>query len=363
MSKISKKEYEERLTKLRNLCDKNGCNALLIYNAEKEDPSFLPWILGADVFDTTYLLVTKDRAIIFIPQWRKEDALIFCSSIPFDIVGTPEKTTMTPIIKPHLVNIDSLCYAGNLPYKEIPFLGQTSLINIEPNLRDLYEIKTPNEIKILTQARAKTVDLLNSITWPEWIDRTEKELARWLKDNLEKADLPLVHLCITAGPRTKKTSAGFPSDYKLKKNETICIDFGLNINTYISDITRCFFLGENASKYEKYYKKLQNIVKDTSSQIKEGTRSKDIMKFIKQAFTDRKMMNSFIPEDLGHGIGTGLHEYPEIGFDNRIIKKGMVFTLEPEALLPDKTLIRYEDMFFINSNGSCELLKKTHPPD
>jgi Xaa-Pro aminopeptidase len=357
MNKISSTEYKERLNKLRQLCLKNECDALLIYNAEKEDPSFLPWILGAEIFDTTYLLITKEKETIFIPQWREENALAYCAATPFNIIGTPEKTTMTPTIKPHLDSVKSLGYAGNIPYKEIPHLGKINLVNIESSLRDLYKIKTPDEIKMLAQARTKTIDLLNSINWPKWIGHSEQELADWLQDKLKQDRLPLVHLCITSGPRTKKTSAGFPSNYIFQKDDIICIDFGLSLNTYISDITRCFFLGDYKNKYEASYENLQKIVQETAKQIKEGTQSKDIMEILKHAFSNQDMAKSFVPEDLGHGIGTGPHEYPEIGFDDQVIKKGTVFTLEPEALLPDKTLIRYEDMFFINSQGLCSLVK------
>ena len=61
--------------------------------------------------------------------------------------------------------------------------------------------------------------------------------------------------------------------------------------------------------------------------------------------------DSLVLADLGHGIGTGKREYPEIGFDESILEKGMVFTLEPEAKLQDGTLVRYEDVFYVGEKG------------
>jgi Xaa-Pro aminopeptidase len=356
MDRIPPSEYQKRQKKLLQLLDKHNCDAILIYNAEKEDPSFLPWILGADIFDTTYLLLTKEKTLIFIPQWRLEEADQYSSNFSVEIVGTPEKTTMTSTIKPYLKNKKNIGFAGNLPYKEVHLLGDIELINIEESLRNIYQFKTSSEIKMLSKAREITLSLLDSIKWSGWIGLTEKDLARWLVGKLDSRHLSLSHLCITSGSRTKKTSAGFPSNYRFQANDLVCIDFGLYYQTYVSDITRCYFLGESKEKYESQYVSLQRVVQETASQIKAGMQSQEIFFLIKEKFAQVDMSNSFVPEDLGHGIGTGLHEHPEIGFDKKVLEKGTVFTLEPEARLFDQTLLRYEDMFFINESGSCQVL-------
>ena len=58
---------------------------------------------------------------------------------------------------------------------------------------------------------------------------------------------------------------------------------------------------------------------------------------------------------LGHGIGLKTHEFPRIKQDGKdketVLKKGMIFTLEPGLYLPGKGGVRYEDTILITENG------------
>ena len=356
MPSIPKKEYGQRLNRIHEIMRKEPLDAILIYNAEKEDPAFLPWILGGYIFDTTYLLVTRENTFLFLPQWRLEEAEKAFTSISLQIIGTGEKTPMAPEIAARLQEINTIGFAGNVPYKEITALGKKTFKNIESPLRRLMEIKTDPEIDIMKQARRFTVEYMDSINWADWIGRSEKEIARHIESEMEKRGYPVAHLCLATGERTGKTTAGFPTDRLLTADDAICFDFGIGLNTYYSDITRCYFLGR-ASKYEEDYRKLKETVTATAQKLKAGVASKDILSLLKEEFSVREMGDNFIPADLGHGIGTGNHEYPEIGFDDSILEKGMVFTLEPEIRLSDGTLLRYEDMFYIDSDGKCLLME------
>ena len=57
MAKITKNYYPKRLEKIKNLLSKYELDCLLIYGALDDDPAFLPWILGDEVFDSTYLFL------------------------------------------------------------------------------------------------------------------------------------------------------------------------------------------------------------------------------------------------------------------------------------------------------------------
>ncbi|MBI2676493.1 MAG: aminopeptidase P family protein [Candidatus Yanofskybacteria bacterium] len=349
MIKIPENYYTSRLEKIRSLFGKHNLDCLLIYNAEKEDPAFLPWILGENIFDSTYLLITKKGAFIFIPQWFIEEAKNLFKNIPAEFIGTPEKATMMLTIKSYLQNFEIIGYAGNAPYKELVLLAEKKLVNMEEDIRKIYEIKDEVEIKLLGEVCNYTRNYLENLKIKQFIGKTEQEIAKQIQQETESDGYNLGHLSIVSGQRLQKTTAGFPSDYKIQKNDLVCVDLGLEKQTYFSDITRCYFLGDAEKKYRLNYDLLKSVVSNTSQIITRGIQSKDILGIIRNEFIKTGLTeDSFVPADLGHGIGTGRHEYPEIGFDESILEKGMVFTLEPEAKLSDGMLVRYEDVFYIN---------------
>ena len=356
MSHIPNNYYKKRIEKLRKLLTEKECDALLIFNAENEDPSLLSWALGSRIFDSTYLLVKKTESFLFIPQWRLADAYKSFSKVPVKIIGTGEKTTMIPFILPYLKNIKSLGFAGNAPYKEMLLLKNIHLKNVENTIRNIYQVKDAIELELMKKSVRFTKQFMRKFPWKKYIGKKEIEISKMVEDAMWNQRLPISHLCITAGPRTKKTTSGFPSEYRLKKNDPICLDFGVIMNTYYSDITFCYFLGSSKKKYEKYYRSLKAAIFATADRLQAGTPVRAILRILKEEYANQDIEKFFVPTDLGHGIGTGLHEYPEIGYDDRTLEKGNVFTLEPEAKLPDGTLLRYEDIFYIDKTGKCKVL-------
>jgi Xaa-Pro aminopeptidase len=64
---------------------------------------------------------------------------------------------------------------------------------------------------------------------------------------------------------------------------------------------------------------------------------------------------------IGHGVGTGSHEYPRIipGADAEL-EANMVLCLEPGAYVPGRGGIRLETMFLVTDSGSVPLTPFQH---
>ncbi len=356
MIKLPNTYYSERIKKVRDLISNQGLDALLIFSTEKEDPSFLPWILGNTVFNPTYLLITGKEIIIFIPQWRMVDARSFFKIDGLVFVGTPEKVNMISSVKLYLENFKKIGYAGNAPYKDLYLLNQ-ELLNIEEDLRKLYQIKDEFEIKILSEINNVTRDYLDGFKAEDFLGLTEKDIAQKIESDSKKLDYSIAEISVVSGDRLKETSASLPTLKKIEQDDVICIDLGLGQQTYYSDITRCYFLGESKKKYISFYEAQQRIVLAASKRIKAGTISSNILAILRDEYDKEKLGNMFVETDLGHGLGTGNHEYPEIGYGDMVLKSGMVFTLEPELKSPDGTLLRYEEIFYVASDGVARLCK------
>ena len=58
----------------------------------------------------------------------------------------------------------------------------------------------------------------------------------------------------------------------------------------------------------------------------------------------------------GHGLGLDIHEPPFIRSDNqKIIRQGMTFTIEPGIYIPDKGGVRIEDDIYVSQTESESL--------
>ncbi|MFH1578083.1 MAG: Xaa-Pro peptidase family protein [Candidatus Omnitrophota bacterium] len=162
-------------------------------------------------------------------------------------------------------------------------------------------------------------------------------------------------MIIVASGKNSAFAHHITSDYRLKKNESLFIDIGVDYQGYKSDLTRPFFLGKIPSKIRKIHDIIRQAQALAIKKIKPGVKICEIDKSARQ-YIDKRGYGGFFSHSLGHGIGMEIHEQPHISGNNIAkIKSGMVFTVEPAIYLPDNFGIRVEDDVVVTKNG-CEVL-------
>lgn len=125
---------------------------------------------------------------------------------------------------------------------------------------------------------------------------------------------------------------GIPNDIALKSGDIVSIDVGVQLNHYYADAAITLPVG-------KVFKEAANIIRVTKEALDEGikqaipgNRLSDISNRI-QVIAERAGY-SVVRDFVGHGIGSSMHEEPQIpNFGEKgkgpRLKKGMVFCLEP----------------------------------
>ncbi|NPA95219.1 MAG: aminopeptidase P family protein [Thermodesulfobacteria bacterium] len=184
---------------------------------------------------------------------------------------------------------------------------------------------------------------------------TEREVAFLILKGLYlKADGPSFPPIVASGPNAALPHA-IPGNRELKAGEPIIIDMGARLDGYCSDMTRTMFIGEP----DPYFKEIYNVVKDAQEAaqrfIRAGIRCKDADGAAREIIEQRGFGEYFV-HSLGHGVGIAIHEAPAVSFRNRkLLRAGMVITVEPGIYIPGKGGVRLENMAVVEENG-CRLL-------
>jgi len=159
-------------------------------------------------------------------------------------------------------------------------------------------------------------------------------------------------------PKTLCTSVndevvhGIPSGYILKDGDIISIDCGVIMNGYYGDSAYTFAVGE----ISKEVRRLLDITKASLEEgVKEaiaGNRVGDIS-FAVQTMAENNGY-SVVRELVGHGLGTKLHEAPEVpNYGKRgtgaKMEKGLVICIEPMINLGLKETIQMSDGWTIKT--------------
>ncbi len=145
-----------------------------------------------------------------------------------------------------------------------------------------------------------------------------------------------------------------PTSRKLKKNDNILVDFGVRLNGYCCDLTRCFSIAKSSALFNKVY----NVVKQSQTaaikMLKAGIEIKAVDAAAREII--KKAGLPVYGHGTGHGLGLEVHELPIVsGKTKGKLETGDCITIEPAVYIPGHLGVRIEDDCLITQNG-CIIL-------
>ncbi|NUM34071.1 MAG: type I methionyl aminopeptidase [Candidatus Brocadiae bacterium] len=205
----------------------------------------------------------------------------------------------------------------------------------------MLSLKSPREIKLMRQAgriTAKTLLLVQSLIQPGVTTKfLEEEAEKYIRS--QKA-IPAFKgyrgfpACICASIN-EEIVHGIPSKRKLCEGDIISVDIGVRYEGYIGDSAKTFAVG----KVSKAAQNLLNVCEESLrlgiQAAKPGSRVSDIARAI-QTYVEKNGY-SVVRDYTGHGIGTEMHEDPQVpnyvGKDwldfDMVLKSGHCIAIEP----------------------------------
>jgi methionyl aminopeptidase len=145
---------------------------------------------------------------------------------------------------------------------------------------------------------------------------------------------------------------GIPSKYALKDGDIVSIDCGVLMNGFYGDSAYTFEVGEVDPEIRRLLEYTRASLEEGVKEAIAGNRVGDISYAVQNKAESGGY--SVVRELVGHGLGTRLHEAPEVpNYGKRgtgaKMSKGLVICIEPMINLGDKETIQMRDGWTIRT--------------
>ncbi|MCF7833880.1 MAG: M24 family metallopeptidase [Candidatus Pacebacteria bacterium] len=224
-------------------------------------------------------------------------------------------------------------------------------------IHEVRAVKTQKELKNIIKAQRISEKVLKDVLKYLKTGVTEISTAQFIENSFIKYGAPVLAFPpIVAFGKNTANIHHEPNKTKLKIGDTVMFDFGCTINSYCSDMTRTYFWGKPNKKQEKIYLAVLEAEEKVIEKIKKGERRASVLDKVARDFLNKKFGAKKFPHGLGHGVGTVIHEWPNLKpASGDILPEGCVMTIEPGIYLKNFGGVRIEDMVLITEKSCINL--------
>jgi methionyl aminopeptidase len=199
-------------------------------------------------------------------------------------------------------------------------------------------LKTPGEIELMDEANRIVHKVLDEVGKRIAPAVTSRELDRLAESVIRSAGGAPAFLKYRGFPATLCISVddvivhGIPDDVPLREGSIVGIDCGVLYKGYYGDAARTFAVGAVSDEARRLLAATEEALRRGVAQVRPGGRLGDIGHAV-QRYAESQGY-SVVREFSGHGIGTALHEEPQIpnygaAGKGPKLRPGMVLAIEP----------------------------------
>ncbi len=199
-------------------------------------------------------------------------------------------------------------------------------------------LKTQEELDLMERANRIVLEVLASLERRLRAGVTTRELDAHAEASIRERGGRPAFLGYRGFPATLCTSVndvivhGIPSDVPLEDGDIVSIDCGVEFSGYYGDAARTYRVGavsEQAARLLEVTRRALDVALDC---VAPGRSLHDIGRAVERYVKDRGY--SVVRDFVGHGIGSALHEEPEVPNYRRRgrgieLRSGMVLAIEP----------------------------------
>lgn len=230
--------------------------------------------------------------------------------------------------------------------------GLRGLQAIAGLVEELRQVKDGGELEALKRAAAVADQAFAKAleVFEEGI--SESDFCVELEYQMRKfgARKPSFDSIVASGPNGAKPHAG-ATERRIKAGELVTVDFGVQLDGFMSDMTRTIWIGQLPELETKVYTTVRQAQQAALEALKPGLLTKDIDAVARDLIKAAGYGEAF-SHGLGHGIGLAVHELPSLRSTTETeLAPGMVVTIEPGIYLAGQTGCRVEDSAIVTATG------------
>ena len=337
----------------RDLIKKTGADAMMV-----SDLANIRYLSGY-TNDTGVLLITETEQYLltdfrFLFQAQQEAS----AANVMDIAGSSYAKCVAELCKKQ--NVKKLAFEEEvltyLQFREYKDAVSAELLPVGDILSELRQIKTPEEIEKLRMA-----EHIGDLAFTEILPYlkpgiTELEIAAKLTYFMQMhgASGNSFPPIVASGVNSSMPHA-MPSSRKIQQGDFVTMDFGCVYQGYCSDMTRTVVIGKASEKQKEIYSLVLKAQEAVLKRIRPGMTGKETDAIARDMIREGGYGDCF-GHGLGHSVGLKIHEDPNCNMrDTRVLRAGMLMTVEPGIYVKDFGGVRIEDMVVITEDG-CENL-------
>jgi Xaa-Pro aminopeptidase len=344
-----------RVKTLRAALRKQGADALIV--TKFSNVTYLTRFLG----DDSWALITGTRIFLLTDSRYTEQANKEC--IDCTVIERKEgiaKVAGQILSRQRAVKTvaveDSTSVAAFSALKKNVNVRLKKAADLVEKVREVKDDGEIDLIKIAAQIAQKALAATMKYIKP---GVSENEIAGLLNLNIRRLGARESFETIVAfGPNASQPHH-ICTDRKLKKNDTVLIDWGVKYKGYCCDLTRSFAVGKEGRLFEKVCNAVLEAQHAAIAKIKDGVTFAEVDGAAREVLKKHNL--PVYGHGTGHGLGLEVHERPIVSAKTKgKLRAGQVITIEPGVYMPGVLGVRIEDDVLV-TKGGCKVLSKTEP--
>jgi Xaa-Pro aminopeptidase len=157
--------------------------------------------------------------------------------------------------------------------------------------------------------------------------------------------------CIVAAGPNAAEPHHLSDETVIQEGDVLILDFGCDVAGYKSDITRTVCVGKAASQAKEVYALVYEAHMAARKAIVRGATGESVDRAARTVIEKGGYGDLFFHR-TGHGIGTSVHEEPNIVTGNtRLLVPGNCFSIEPGVYIAGKFGVRIENIVAATADG------------
>jgi Xaa-Pro aminopeptidase len=229
-------------------------------------------------------------------------------------------------------------------------------------IETIRSIKSDDEIANIVKASKIADASFDAVIKQMHVGMTESDFAGMLDYEFRKRNSVAAFDSIVCFGSNGSRNHHFPGPRKLKKNDTVLVDFGACYKGYRSDKTRSFAVGKVSKAFRAAYDTVAKAQDVAIKLIADGTPLKDIDAAIRSVINATEF--PAYEHGSGHGLGLDIHELPFLSrLSKGKLQAGQAITIEPGIYIPGKFGIRIEDDVLVTKTGYKILSRSNIKPE